>query len=133
MRFFNTYRKDSMPGRKRKDFRDYSISDRPQTSRDCTVRALVIASGIDYDIAYLAIALTGRRNNSGARLSQWVRAYRKFGQCLPENQIKRGDPIPTDNVICLVYGHVFSIRNGVHSDGAYAAKRNRIKLAWRIP
>ena len=124
-----------MPGRKRKDFRDYSISDRPQTSRDCTVRALVIASGIDYDIAYLAIALTGRRNNSGARLSQWVKAYRKFGLCLPCDQIKRGEQLPTDNVIVLIYGHVFAIRNGVHSDGQYASLNNksRVKLAWRIP
>ena len=122
--------------RRRKDYRDYSIADRPQTERDCTVRALHIASGADYDMCYLAVALTGRRNNCGARITDWIRAYRKFGLCETKDQINlKHDVFPQDNVIVLIHGHIFAIRNGVHSDGMYwrANNNKRIRLAWRIP
>lgn len=122
-----------MRRKRRADTRDYSIAERPQTKNDCTVRAMHIASGIPYDMCYLAIALCGRRNNSGSRMSDWIRAYQKVGLCLPEHRIDRHDPIPTDNVIYLTYRHIVAIKDGRHSDGMYASAPKRIRLAWRIP
>ena len=120
--------------RRRIDTRDYSIAERPQTKNDCTVRALHIASGMPYDMAYLAIALCGRRNNSGSRMSDWIRAYQKFGLCLVSDKINlKYDLLPHDNVIILTRGHIVAIKNGVHSDGKYASNPKRILIAWRIP
>jgi hypothetical protein len=121
-----------MRRRRRPDYRDYSIAERPQTKNDCTVRAMHIASGMPYDMCYLAIALCGRRNNSGSRMSDWIRAYQKVGLCKPEHRFNRGDIIPDDNVIILTRGHIVAIKNGVHSDGMYAKPAKRILIAWRI-
>ena len=120
--------------RRRKDTRDYSIAERPQTKNDCTVRAMHIASGMPYDMCYLAIALCGRRNNSGSRMSDWIRAYQKVGLCALDTKIDlRKESLPTDNVIILTRGHIVAIKNGVHSDGMYASAPKRILIAWRIP
>jgi hypothetical protein len=114
----------------------YGIEGRPNhLKRDCTVRAMCIATGVDYIICATAIALCGRRNNCGARMTDWIRAYRKFGQCLTENQINlKYETIPNDNVIIVIRGHIFAIKNGVHSDGVHAFLNNnvRIRFAWRI-
>ena len=134
--FNNFQERRHMRRKRRTDLRDYSIAERPQNSRDCVVRTLHIASGMPYDMCYLAIALCGRRNNCGARLSAWVKAFQKLGLCKPEHLVnRRHEQVPADNVIVLIYGHVFAIKNGVHSDGQYAHLNNksRVKLAWRIP
>ena len=122
-------------GKKRADYRDYSIADRPQgISRDCVVRAMQVASGLDYDICYLAIALCGRRHNSGVRMSDYIRAYQKVGLCQPGDMINlKYDTFPNDNFIVLTRNHIFAVRNGKHSDGAHAEQRVRVRMAWRIP
>jgi len=115
----------------------YGIEGRPQNvKRDCTVRAFSIASGIDYDMAYLMLAASGRRNNCGAHMHDWIRAYQAIGLCLDTDKVNiYTEPIPRDNVIVLVPGHIFTIRNGVHSDGKFGAtaKYRKFRGAWRIP
>jgi len=104
--------------------------------RDCTVRALHIASGIDYDLCYIALAHAGRRNNCGARGSHWVTAFQAFGLCKPEHRVNLShEALPCDNFICLIPGHIFSVRNGIHSDGEYARfnARKRIEAIYLIP
>jgi len=128
-----------MRGKKRPDRKDYQVQGRPPTAnRDCTVRALHIASGLDYDLCAIALAVCGRRKNSGCRLSDWFPAMRHLNLCHPETKIKdvkrANDSRLQDNCVVLVRGHVFAIRNGVHSDGPYAFLNNnmRVRLAWRI-
>jgi len=115
----------------------YDIAGRDANlKRDCTVRALHIASGIDYELCYIALAHAGRRNNCGARGSHWVKAFQAFNLCLPEHRVNlTHDAIPTDNVIVLIPGHIFAIKNGVHSDGGYAMfnNRKRIEAIYHIP
>ena len=105
--------------------------------RDCTVRALHVASGIDYDMCYLFLAASGRRNNCGAYVSDWLPVYQKLGLCNIDDKLNLTyDSIPHDNVIVCIRGHIYAIRNGVHSDGAYAFQskyRRKIQFAWRIP
>ncbi len=115
---------------------DYGIQGRPSHLRnDCTVRAMVIATGMDYILCATAIALCGRRNNCGSHMADWVRAFRKFGQCLTENQINLKYEKIEGNVIVMTRGHLYAIKDGIHSDGPYAHSMNngkRIRLAWRI-
>lgn len=115
----------------------YGIEGRPSNvRRDCTVRAFSIATGIDYDMAYLTLAAAGRRNNCGARGEDWIRAYQLIGLCLPQHKIDLTKQLlPRDNVIVLVPGHIFTIRNGIHSDGpnGWANKYRKYRGAWVIP
>jgi hypothetical protein len=105
--------------------------------RDCTVRALHVASGIDYDMCYLFLAAAGRKNNCGAYTSDWLPVYRKLGLCQIDDLINlTHEVLPCDNVIICIRGHIYAIRNGVHSDGPYAFQsglRRNIQFAWRIP
>ena len=126
-------------GKKRQDRKDYQVEGRPSTAnRDCTVRALHIASGLDYDLCAIALAVCGRRKNSGCSLSDWYRIFVRLELCDPSTKIpnvkRANDPRLQDNCIVLIRGHVFAIRNGVHSDGPYAFLNNnmRVRLAWRI-
>ena len=124
-------------GKKKIDKRDYQVDGRPSTAnRDCTVRALHIASGMDYDMCAIALAMCGRRKNSGCRLSDWYKVFQALNLCKERilNVSSTLDPKLQDNVIVLVRGHVYSIRNGVHSDGPYGFLNNksRVKLAWKI-
>ena len=126
-------------GKKRIDKRDYGLDGRPNTAaRDCTVRTLHVASGLDYDLCAIALAVCGRRKNSGCRLSDWVKVYKTLGLCGNDKVIPHVsstlDPRLRDNCIVLMRGHVYAIRNGVHSDGPYGFLNNRarVKLAWRI-
>jgi hypothetical protein len=115
----------------------FGIEGRPgNVKRDCTVRAFAVASGVDYDMAYLMLAMSGRRNNCGARMHDWIKAYQAIGLCLPADRIDLyTEPIPSDNVIVLVPGHIYTIRNGVHSDGEFGRrfKYRKFRGAWRIP
>jgi hypothetical protein len=125
-------------GRRIHDRRDYGITGRHQTTNDCTVRALCVASGMEYDLCLIALAVAGRRKNSGVKMRDWFRVFQSLGLCKVEDKIKHVTR-PTDqdlhnNVIVLIRGHVYSIRNGVHSDGSYGYLNNnrRVRMAWRI-
>ena len=127
-----------MRGRRNKDTRDYGITGRHQTTNDCTVRTLHVASGMDYDMCLIALAVAGRRKNSGCRMRDWFRVFQSLGLCKVEHKIKNVTR-PTDqdlhnNCIVMIRGHVFAIRNGVHSDGQYGYLNNnrRVRMAWRI-
>lgn len=115
----------------------YGIEGRPtNVKRDCTVRAFAVASGIEYDMAYLMLAASGRRNNCGAHMGDWIRAYQAIGLCLDTDKIDlRTQALPYDNVIVLVPGHIFTVRNGIHSDGilGFRTKYRKLRGAWRIP
>jgi hypothetical protein len=69
-------------------------------------------------------------------MNDWIKAYQAIGLCLPPDRIDLyTEPIPTDNVIVLVPGHIYTIRNGVHSDGEWGRKfkYRKFRGAWRIP
>ena len=127
-------------GKKRIDTRNYGqMIGRPSNAtRDCTVRALHIASGMDYDLCLIALAVCGRRKNSGVRFGDWYPAFVKLNLCLPDHRIANVtsplDERVKDNCVVLIRGHVYTIRNGIHSDGghAYLNARCRIRMAWRI-
>lgn len=46
-----------------------SKSKRPRQKNDCTVRALALATGVDYDVAYTYLAVQGRKCSSGYNLT----------------------------------------------------------------
>lgn len=127
-------------GKKRIDTRNYGeMQGRPSNAtRDCTVRALHIASDMDYDLCLITLAVCGRRKNSGVRFRDWYPAFAKLNLCFPMNRIKDVksvlDPRIQNNCVVLIPGHVYAIKNGIHSDGQHASAniRCRVRMAWRI-
>lgn len=49
-------------------------SRRPRQSNDCTVRALALAAGAEYDIAYDTLAAAGRKCGRGFHFRAWAKA-----------------------------------------------------------
>ncbi len=103
---------------------------------DCTVRALCVAASIPYEFAWLAMAACKRRKGSGACLDSYLPAYQANKLMLDSQKLAAGEAIPTDNVIVIVKGHIFAIRNGKHSDATewmqHPINRKPVIVAWRI-
>lgn len=55
-----------------------SKSKRPKQRNDCTVRAFVHATGLDYDLVYDAFAAGGRKSARGFNLDKWLKANQGF-------------------------------------------------------
>ena len=48
-------------------------------TNDCTVRAIAVSTGVDYDIVHDALRARGRRNRRGAYERQWLPAIQDVG------------------------------------------------------
>lgn len=104
-------------------------SKRPKARNDCTVRALALTAGLDYDTAYDLLAQAGRK--SGARFDlrrflkrQVINGKRFIWESYPA---ERGRPRmnisrfcsekASGTYICRSAKHVFAVINGiVHDD-----------------
>jgi hypothetical protein len=108
-------------------------------NRDCTVRALSLASNIPYEIVHAAFKKYGRKDKHGFHTKKKLRKVCKELH-LNFKQIKRHgtvqkllDTNKTDNLFCTVRGHAFTIIKGVahdltntnkHIDGAWVITNN---------
>lgn len=114
------------------------FSRRPRQKEDCTVRALVIATGADYDIAYDELKSRGRNS------------HRRFPFSIITKEVifdhvfvwQEFDPTITPVEFCERYthgtfilqmkGHVMCVKDGVVYDTGRVSDNMAIKGAWRI-
>ena len=97
-----------------------STSRRPKQKSDCTVRALAIARGWDYDKAYDLLASYGRKCGQGFHMSfllndmPWAGLH-SFPAVKGERRMNPATfckQFPTGTWICKVAKHVFVIKDG---------------------
>lgn len=117
-------------------------SRRANERNDCTVRALSLAANIEYGFAWALLSASGRRSRCGMR--NWSKAYKALG--LLENVIKidgavsryyEQELIGKGDRIVLIRGHIYSVRNGMTSDGfsenhIYTKRARKVIMAWSI-
>lgn len=117
-----------------------SQSRRPKQTNDCTVRALALARGIEYDSAYDLLANAGRKCARGFFLGDWlegqpwaekirfpaIKGQRRMNPAAFTEQFKEG------RYICRVSKHVFAVIDGVVYDTFESRPDRCIYTAWRI-
>lgn len=101
-----------------------SASKRPRQKLDCTVRALALARGIDYDVAYDILAEAGRGCSKRFDFSTWIKRQ-NFAVKISFPAVKghpRMNPVrfsqefPQGTYIVTVAKHIFVFINGVAFD-----------------
>ena len=117
-----------------------SLSARPKQNNDCTVRAVALALGMEYDIAYDVLAGAGRKCGKGFHLNVWLTAQ-PWTRKIPFQAIKgkpRMNPAtfvkqyPLGVYICKVAKHVFLVKDGVVYDTFENRPDRCIYTAWEI-
>lgn len=112
-------------------------------SKDCAVRAIAIACGVDYNEAHLALNIAGRKNRSGTWDWQINDAIELLGKSYkyhfptqpngcrytPKTIGKWVDKNKT--YIAKVRGHVLAVKGGVVVDWTNGRK-HRIFQVWEI-
>jgi hypothetical protein len=101
-----------------------SLSKRPKQKNDCTVRAVVEATGIAYDAAYDILKEAGRKCSTGFHFKDWaatnplegfVFKWKPFQAVKGErrmNPVKFCETHPTGTYILKTAKHVFAVKNG---------------------
>lgn len=117
-----------------------SRSRRPRQKSDCTVRALALARGLSYDLAYDLLADAGRKCSRGFAFPAWLNAQ-PWATKIPFPAVKgqrRMNPAaftktyPAGTFICRVAKHVFTVIDGVVLDAFENSPDRCIYTAWRI-
>lgn len=117
-----------------------SQSKRPRQKNDCTVRALAIARGLPYDMAYDLIKDAGRTCSRGFHFPKWM-SSQPWGRKISFPAVKgqrRMNPssfvvsFPKGRYICQVAKHVFSVVDGVVQDTFENAPDRCIYSCWEI-
>ncbi len=117
-----------------------SQSARPRQKNDCTVRALAVAKGMQYDDAYDLLAEAGRKCGRGFEFKDWISKQpwaRKISFPAIKGQ-RRMNPstfvekFPKGVFICRVAKHVFAVRDGVVYDTFENAPDRCIYMAWEV-
>ena len=116
-----------------------SKSKRPRQSNDCTVRAIAIAMGLDYDDAYDWLAAEGRESWSRFNIDEFLkdRGARKISFPAVKGKPRMNPAtfckeFPKGRYICNVAKHVFAVVDGVVHD-AFENRPNRcIYTAYEI-
>jgi hypothetical protein len=107
---------------------------------DCTVRAVSVATGIDYDTVHAAFAKCGRKKGCRTYISITLRAVRELGfeavPCDSDFDAKtiaaiRAELPKSGAYLIRVRGHLAGARNGEIVDWAEAT-RKRITGVWWI-
>lgn len=117
-----------------------SLSKRKKQSKDCTVRAMAISFGIDYDIAYDFLKLQGRKSSRGFHLEKFLTKCAKenisiFSHKIIKHSFPAQKGLPRMNVgnFCQQFkngkfivreaGHVACVKNGQLHDLFYDPTR----------
>lgn len=117
-----------------------STSRRPKQSNDCTVRALALARGMEYDEAYDVLADAGRTCGRGFDFVTWVAGQpwaRKIAFPAVKGQTRMNpasfvQQFPSGVFICRVAKHVFVVKNGVVHDVFENRPDRCIYTAWEV-
>jgi len=108
-----------------------SGSHRPKEKNDCTVRALAIAFGMTYDLAYDILQAAGRKEHGGFHFRPWLEQRRTFNGYRIEwmefpavKGCRRMNPaafaktrrFKRGRFICRTAKHVYAVLDGVVQD-----------------
>lgn len=116
-------------------------SRRPRQSNDCTVRALALATGTDYDDAYDTLAAAGRRCARGFHFRAWAKGatFNGFSFEWAAFPAVKGDwrmnPVrfaiahPEGRFILKTAKHVLAVVDGVIMDST--PRQGPMGLEWR--
>jgi len=114
------------------------FSRRPKQKEDCTVRALVIATGADYDEAYDELRSRGRGSHRRFPFSIITKEV-IFGHIFVWQQF---EPNLNTTEFCEMYtcgtfilqmkGHVMCVKDGVVYDTGKVSESLAVSGAWRI-
>jgi len=114
------------------------FSRRPRQKEDCTVRALAIATGTDYDIAYDELRERGRDSHRRFPFSIITRevvfghifVWYEFDWQMTAEEFCEQHPDGT--FILQMKGHVMCVKDGVVYDTHKVEDSRPVKGAWRI-
>ena len=116
------------------------FSRRPKQKEDCTVRALVIATGADYDHAYDELKSRGRDSHRRFPFSIITKEV-VFGHVFVWQAFEDGylltaaefcERYSAGTFILQMKGHVMCVKDGVAYDTYKVEDDRLIKGAWRI-
>lgn len=110
--------------------------------RDCTVRALTIATGREYADCHAAMKAQGRKNRRGSSVYAMVAASKALGYHMTAlaprtvraktmRTIERDSAVSSGNFIVAMAGHVGAVQDGKvidHTEG----RLNRIQKVYSI-
>ena len=137
------------------------VSTREGEAKDCTVRAVVNATGLDYQKVHDVLKFYGREDRQGAVERTWARAYRALGLKLVGifgksktamsewNMLEREYAHPVENYagtsiknfvkshpngtyVCLSHNHAFAIVKGQLIDATALLLNTRITVAYEV-
>lgn len=118
-----------------------STSRRPKQKNDCTVRALAISEGLDYDLAYDELKEAGRQCAKGFDFKAWAKAQPKRFESLSFPAVK-GRPrmnverfcheYPSGTYIIRTAKHVMAVKGGVVYDDCAPDMLRCVYAAYRI-
>lgn len=121
-----------------------SQSRRPRQKNDCTVRALALTTGADYDATYDALAEAGRRCSQGFDFRTWAKdgvhnGFRFVWRPFPARRWAwRMNPVtfamshPRGRYILRVSKHVFACIDGMLMDTAPVETMRCVYGAWEV-
>lgn len=119
-------------------------SKRPRQTNDCTVRALAIATGADYDVAYDTLKEAGRKCSRGFHFRKWAAKHSFNGfafEWMPFPAVKgqrRMNPatfckqFAEGRYIVKTAKHVFAIIDGVVHDSWEQRADRCIYGCWKV-
>ena len=117
-----------------------STSRRPRQSNDCSVRAVALTCGLEYDAAYDLLADAGRRCARGFDIVTWLNAQ-PWAEHLSFQAVKgqrRMNPATfcerytDDHYIIRTAKHVSAVINGILYDAHEMRPDRCIYRAWRV-
>lgn len=116
-----------------------SQSKRKRQTNDCTVRAIAIAMGRDYDEVYDALAARGRRSGRKFKVDVYLEEIGLKKTTFPAQAGQRRyhvDDFIRDHqngtYIVKVAKHVFAVIDGVMHDTSMARSSKTVYAAWQI-
>lgn len=115
-------------------------SRRPKQRDDCTVRALAVARGLEYDAAYDTLAEAGRKASRRFDMVEWLNAQpwaHKISFPAVKGQRRMnpdtfGREYAQGVYICRTAKHVYAVVDGVIHDDHAPRPDRCIYTAWRI-
>lgn len=118
-----------------------STSRRPKQRNDCTVRAVAIAEGLEYDLAYDELKDAGRKSARTFRFTEWANKQPERFEKISFPAVK-GQPrmnverfcrqFPEGRFILNMAKHVMAVKDGVVYDADPPGFERCVYTAYRI-
>jgi hypothetical protein len=117
----------------------------PDESNDCSVRALVSATGLPYSTAHDIMTASGRPPRKGWHTDKGLKVLAELGAIkFSEIDLVNHWPLkpitlstllrrlPVGRYVCHTCGHAFALIDGVVHDNRAPGLNTRIEQCWRI-